>query len=74
VTYFTIEFRFPSNDQLKRLIDRIPKPIGQSNLDEALKKVRDLFTSAAGARPDANSVLVIITDKDADNSEEEVTF
>ena len=70
--HFHFNTRFPTNDKLKMFIERTPKLGGPSNLDEALKTAKDQFNPIAGARPGANSVLVVITDKNADSAEDKV--
>ena len=63
---------FDTEEELGQLVDNVKKAFGDAALDKALEEVRYLFTLAEDARPNAMKVLVVITDKRSDSSEEEV--
>lgn len=63
---------FDTEEQLGKLVDNVKKAFGDAALDKALEEARYLFALAEDARPNAMKVLVVITDKKSDSSEEEV--
>ena len=63
---------FDSEEQLGKYVDTIQKAFGVAALDKALEEARYLFALAEDARPNATKVLVVITDKKSDSTEEDV--
>lgn len=63
---------FDTEEELGELVDNVKKAFGDAALDKALEEARYLFALAEDARPKAMKVLVVITDKRSDSSEEEV--
>jgi len=63
---------FDTEEELGTLVDNVKKAFGDAALDKALEEARYLFALAEDARPNAMKVLVVITDKRSDSSEEEV--
>ena len=63
---------FDTEEELGKLVDNVKKAFGDAALDKALEEARYLFALAEDARPNAMKVLVVITDKRSDSSEEEV--
>lgn len=63
-----VRIRFGDNlkspDQLKNLLDNIPRIGGQPNLDKALEKAAELFKPGyKGERPAVRKFLVVIVDR-----------
>jgi hypothetical protein len=56
--------RIPDPDSLKRLVSALPLSSGGSSVDKALEKAKQVY-EGFGVRPDAEKVLVVITDKDS---------
>ena len=63
---------FDTEEELGELVDNVKKAFGDAALDKALEEARYLFALAEDSRPKAMKVLVFITDKRSDSSEEEV--
>ena len=63
---------FDTEEELGNVVDSVKKALGNAALDKALEEARYLFALAEDARPNAMKVLVVITDKRSDSSEEEV--
>ena len=62
---------FPTDDAIKRFIDSVPRSINGPALDEALEEARKLFETSR--RPQANKVLVVISDKNSTSSPEDLS-
>ena len=62
VTWTDFGDEFSSDEDLKTLIDSLPRPKDRPALDEALIKGKELFDKSQD-RPNAKKVLVVITDK-----------
>ena len=60
-----------SVDELRELIDRIPRASGMPNLQEALEKATDMFDKASD-RPGAKKFLVVVMDSKSSNRLDEV--
>lgn len=63
---------FDTEEELGNVVDSVKRALGNAALDKALEEARYLFALAEDARPNAMKVLVVITDKRSDSSEEEV--
>ena len=63
---------FDTEEELGNLVDNVKTASGDAALGKALEEARYLFALAEDARPNAMKVLVVITDKRSDSSEEEV--
>ena len=57
-------------DQLAGIVSSAPEVPGNSALDKALQKAKQLFIEDDGVRPDARKVLVVITDDKSSGDEE----
>lgn len=57
-------------DQLTEIVRSAPEVPGNSALDKALQKAKQLFVEDDGVRPDARKVLVVITDDKSSGDEE----
>lgn len=57
--------KFPSDTDLNRAIERIPKSFGGLSLDKGLQKSQDLLNTG---RSKARKVLVVVIDKRSDSS------
>ena len=64
--------KFQTDNVLKKAIDSVPKTRGGSALATALEEARNVFHTAAANRPGTKKVLIVLTDKRSDNSEEEL--
>lgn len=63
---------FDSEKELGELVDAVKKEPGDAALHKALEEVRYLFAVAEDTRPGASRVLVVITDKASDSTEDDV--
>lgn len=63
---------FDTEEELGKFVDNVKKAIGEAALDKALEEARYLFALAEDVRPNASKVLVVITDKKSDSTEEDV--
>lgn len=63
---------FDTEEELGKLVDNVKKAMGDAALDKALEEARYLYALAEDARPNAMKVLVVITDKKSDSTEENV--
>ena len=63
---------FASEEDLVKIVDNVKKDVGAASLEKALEETRYLFALAEDARPDAKRVVVVITDKKSDSTEESV--
>lgn len=63
---------FGSEEELEKIVDNVKKAVGDASLEKALEEARYLFASAEDARPNAMKVIVVITDKKSDSTEEYV--
>lgn len=63
---------FDTEDELGKLIDNVKKALGDAALHKALEEARYLFALAEDARPNASRVLVVVTDKTSDSTENDV--
>lgn len=63
---------FDTEEELGNLVDNVKKAVGAAALDKALEEVRYLFALAEETRPDASKVVVVITDKKSDSTEDDV--
>ena len=70
-TRFRFSANFRSLDHIKQFVKAVPRSSGGSALDKALKQAEVVFDSA-GARPRAQKVLVVITDKESGRSPDDV--
>jgi hypothetical protein len=69
VVQLKFDAKHPTDAELKRAIEFIPRSLGGVNLDRALKESRNLLNSA---RPKARKILVVVVDKRSDNTLEEL--
>ena len=60
---------FPTVSDLKKIITSLPKPSRGSELRRSLVEAKKLFIDDPSARPDAKKIVVVITDKESDNTE-----
>ena len=65
---------FDTEEELGKLINNVKKGLGDAALHKALEEARYLFALAEDARPNASQVLVVITDKTSDSTEDDVQF
>ena len=65
---------FDSEQELGKLIDNVKKALGTAALHKALEETRYLFALAEDTRPNASRVLVVITDRTSDSTEDNVQF
>ena len=65
---------FDTEEELGKLINNVKKSLGDADLHKALEEARYLFALAEDARPNASQVLVVITDKTSDSTEDDVQF
>ena len=63
---------FDTTEELGKLVDNVKKAFGDAALHKALEEVRYLFAQADDTRPNASRVLVVITDKTSDSTEDDV--
>lgn len=63
---------FDTEKELGELVDAFKKALGHAALHKALEEVRYLFAVAEDTRPNASRVLVVITDKTSDSTEDDV--
>lgn len=71
-SYEDVSFRDGrSVDELRELIDRIPRASGVPNLQAALEKAKDMFDKASD-RPGAKKFLVVVMDSKSSNGPDEV--
>ena len=61
---------FPTSNDLKQMVDVIPKQSGIPNMKKALEESRKMFER--GTRPDAEKVLVVIVDNRSGSRSEEI--
>lgn len=65
---------FDTEEELGKLINNVKKGLGDAALHKALEEARYLFALAEDTRPNASQVLVVITDKTSDSTEDDVQF
>lgn len=56
--------QIPDAESLKRLVSALPASRGGSSTDKALEKAKQVY-EGFGVRPDAEKILVVITDKNS---------
>lgn len=65
---------FDTEEEFGVIVDGVKKGVGSAALNKALEEVRYLFAVSEDARPNASRVLVVITDRTSDSTEDEVQF
>ena len=65
---------FDTQEELGKLVNNVKKGFGDADLHKALEEARYLFALAEDTRPNASQVLVVITDKTSDSTEDDVQF
>ena len=63
---------FDYETEIVKLVDTVEKELGDAMLHKALEEVRYLFAVAEDTRPNASKILVVITDKTSDSTEDDV--
>ena len=63
---------FNTDEELKKLVDKVPKAPGKAALDKALEEARYLFGEAEGARPNSWKILFVITDEKSRRAEDNI--
>ena len=63
---------FDYETEIVKLVDTVEKELGDAMLHKALEEVRYLFAVAEDTRPNASRILVVITEKTSDSTEDDV--
>ena len=64
--------QFGDKNELKRLLSTYSRSFGEPNLEKALSKSREMFSTANGHRDGARKVVVVLIDKRSVSSDDDV--